>query len=164
VVATADETRQRLQRDVHDGAQQRLVQTVLTLRLGLDAADRGEETIDLMREALQHAERATVELRDIVHGILPASLTRQGLRAGLDSLVAALATPGDLDLTGLPSGRLPGEVEVTAYFVVAEVLTNVVKHARASRAQVTVVGKEDLLTIEVEDDGPGGADPAVAPA
>jgi signal transduction histidine kinase len=163
VVATADETRQRLQRDVHDGAQQRLVQTVLTLRLGLDAADRGEETIDLMREALQHAERATVELRDIVHGILPASLTRQGLRAGLDSLVAALATPVDLDLTAL-SGRLPGEVEVTAYFVVAEVLTNVVKHARASRAQVTMVGKEDLLTIEVEDDGPGGADPAVAPA
>jgi signal transduction histidine kinase len=159
IVATADETRQRLQRDVHDGAQQRLVQTVLTLKLCLAAAERGEETTDLMREALQQAERATVELRDIVHGILPASLTRGGLRAGLDSLVAAVATPVDLDLTPQPFERLPGEVEVTAYFVVAEALTNVVKHARATRAQVTVAAEADLLVVEVRDDGVGGADP-----
>ena len=159
VVATADETRQRLQRDVHDGAQQRLVQTVLALRLGLDAADRGEETTDLMREALQHAERATVELRDLVHGILPASLARGGLQAGLDSLVAALAMPVDLDMNAQSFERLPSDVEVTAYFVVAEALTNVVKHARAARAQVTVVGEADLLTIQVSDDGVGGADP-----
>jgi signal transduction histidine kinase len=160
IVATADETRRNVQRDVHDGAQQRLVQTVLTLKLGLDAAARGEDTLGLMREALHHAERATVELRDIVHGILPASLSRSGLRTGLDSLVTALAVPVDLDLTALPSERLPGGVEVTAYFVVAEALTNVVKHARASRVRVRVAREADRLVIEVTDDGRGGADRA----
>jgi signal transduction histidine kinase len=159
VVATADETRQRLQRDVHDGTQQRLVQTVLTLKLGLDAAERGEDTTDLMREALQQADRAMVELRDIVHGILPASLTRRGLRAGLDSLIVALAIPVDLEMMAQPFERLPSEVEVTAYFVVAEALANVVKHAQATRAQVSVVADADLLTIDVRDDGVGGADP-----
>jgi signal transduction histidine kinase len=159
VVATADETRQRLQRDVHDGAQQRLVQTVLALKLGLAAAARGEDPSDLVREALEHAERATVELRDIVHGILPASLTRGGLRAGIDSLVATSVTAVDVDVAALPSGRLPGEVEVTAYFVVAEALTNVAKHARATRARITVTGGPDLLVVAVSDDGVGGADP-----
>ncbi len=159
VVATADETRKRLQRDMHDGAQQRLVQTVLALRLGLDAAARGEDPVGLVREALEHAERATVELRDIVHGILPASLARGGLRAGIDSLVAMSAVAVDVDTAALPSERLPGEVEVTAYFVVAEALTNVAKHARATRARVTTTGHPDLLVIQVTDDGVGGADP-----
>ncbi len=159
VVATADEVRQRLQRDVHDGAQQRLVQTVLSLKLGLDAVDRGEDTVDLMREALEHAERATVELRDIVHGILPVSLARGGLRAGIDSLVTAAAVPVDLDLIAQPHGRLPRDVEVTAYFVVAEALTNVVKHAHATRARVTLAGSESELVVEVADDGVGGANP-----
>jgi signal transduction histidine kinase len=159
VVAAADETRQRLQREVHDGAQQRLVQTVLALKLGLDAAARGQDPVDLVREALEHAERATVELRDIVHGILPASLARGGLRAGIDSLVATSATVVDVDTAALPSGRLPDEIEVTAYFVVAEALNNVAKHAQATRARVTVAGDADLLVIEVSDDGVGGADP-----
>ncbi|MEU8609613.1 GAF domain-containing protein [Actinoplanes sp. NPDC048791] len=159
VVATANEVRQRLQRDVHDGAQQRLVQTVLSLKLGLDAADRGEDTVELMREALQHAERATVELRDIVHGILPVALARGGLRAGIDSLVTAAAIPVDLDLSALPAGRLPSDVEVTAYFVVAEALTNVVKHAHATRARVTVAGEAGQLVVQITDDGVGGADP-----
>jgi signal transduction histidine kinase len=159
VVATADEVRQRLQRDVHDGAQQRLVQTVLSLKLGLDAARRGEDTLDLMREALENAERATVELRDIVHGILPVALARGGLRAGIDSLVTAAAIPVDLDLTRQRPQRLPGDVEVTAYFVIAEALTNVVKHANATRARVTVAGGADHLVVEVTDDGAGGADP-----
>ncbi|MGK5683987.1 GAF domain-containing protein [Actinoplanes sp. URMC 104] len=159
VVATADEVRQRLQRDVHDGAQQRLVQTVLLLKLGLDAAGRGEDVVALMREALVNAERATVELRDIVHGILPLALARGGLRAGIDSLVTAAAIPVDLDLALRPLQRLPGDVEVTAYFVVAEALTNVVKHADATRARVAVIGGADRLVVEVTDDGAGGADP-----
>ncbi len=159
VVATADETRQRLQRDVHDGAQQRLVQTVLALKLGLRRGGPGENPVDLLREALEHAERATVELRDIVHGILPASLARGGLRAGIDSLVATSATGVDVDTAALPSGRLPGDIEVTAYFVVAEALTNVAKHAQATRARVTVACDADLLVIKVSDDGVGGADP-----
>jgi signal transduction histidine kinase len=159
VVATADETRQRLQRDVHDGAQQRLVQTVLTLKLGLEAADRGETSTDLVREALRQAEQATVELRDLVRGILPAALTRGGLRSGIDSLVATLSLPVDLDLAGLRPGRLPSEVEVTAYFVIAEALTNVVKHAHATRARVMASSSQDRLVVEVSDDGVGGADP-----
>lgn len=159
VVATADETRQRLQRDVHDGAQQRLVQTVLTLRLGLDAAARGDETTGLIEEALDHAERAMVELREILHGILPASLSRGGLRDGLESLITGLTVPVDLDASSLSQERLPVELEVTAYFVVAEALTNVVKHAAATRAGVTVERTAGLLTIEVVDDGVGGADP-----
>ncbi|MEV4348236.1 GAF domain-containing sensor histidine kinase [Actinoplanes sp. NPDC049596] len=159
VVATANEVRQRLQRDVHDGAQQRLVQTVLSLKLGLGAAERGEDTVDLMREALENAERATVELRDIVHGILPVALARGGLSAGIDSLVTAAAIPVDLDLNAQPALRLPSDVEVTAYFVVAEALTNVVKHAHATRARVTVAGEAGRLVVEVADDGAGGADP-----
>jgi signal transduction histidine kinase len=159
VVATADEARQRLQRDVHDGAQQRLVQTVLALKLGLAAAAQGEDPVDLVREALEHAERATAELRDLVHGILPAALSRGGLHAGIDSLVAPLALPVDLDVTGLPPGRLPSAIEVNAYFVVAEALTNVVKHARATEVRVTVSTEEDRLMVEVGDDGVGGADP-----
>lgn len=158
VVATADETRRHLQRDVHDGAQQRLVQTVLTLRLALSAAAQGEDSAGLLREALQHAERATVELRDLVRGILPATVTRGGLRVGLESLIADIPLPTDLDLDRYPFDRLPGEVEVTAYFVVAEALTNVIKHAEASHARITLVADEQTLAVEVHDDGVGGAD------
>ena len=99
VVATADETRRRLQRDVHDGAQQRLVQTVITLKLGRDAAAKGAPIADLINEALRHAERANAELRELVHGILPASLSRCGLQSGLESLIADMATPVDLEFS-----------------------------------------------------------------
>ncbi|WP_433037998.1 sensor histidine kinase [Actinomycetospora sp. CA-053990] len=157
VVATADETRHRLQRDVHDGAQQRLVQTVLTLRMALDAADEGEDAVGLVGEALQHAESATTQLRDIVHGILPASVTRGGLRAGLETLIADHTLPVRLDISRYPSGRLPGDVEVAAYFVVNEALTNVVKHAQAGEARVTVAAGTEALTVDVRDDGVGGA-------
>jgi signal transduction histidine kinase len=159
LVATADETRQRLQRDVHDGVQQRLVQTVLTLKLGLDTAARGGDPVGLMNEALQGAERAMVELRDLVHGILPASLSRGGLRLGIESLIGGLSLPVDMDVTSLPKQRLPTDLEVTAYFVVAEALTNVVKHAEATRARVTVAASADVLAIKVTDDGRGGAEP-----
>ena len=159
LVVMADETRQRLQRDVHDGAQQRLVQTVLTLKLGLDLAARGEDPVELMREALQNAERATEELRDLVHGILPASLSRGGLRTGIESLIAGLPVPVDLDASALPERRLPPDLEVTAYFIVAEALTNVVKHADATRARVILATGPDVLSLDVVDDGRGGADP-----
>ena len=158
VVATADETRQRMQRDVHDGVQQRLVQTVLTLQLALDAVERGEPGgPGLVREALNTAQRATGELRDLVQGILPASLTRGGLQAGLESLLADLALPVELRMADGPA-RLPREVEVTAYFVVAEALTNVLKHARSTQALVTVTTERRVLVVEVTDDGRGGAD------
>ena len=157
VVATADETRRRLQRDVHDSAQQRLVHAIITLKLARDAIASGGSARELVEEALTNAERANAELRDVVRGILPAALTRGGLRTGLESLVADLAVPVDLRVT---APRLSTETETTAYFIVAEALTNVVKHAHATRATVEVGIEADGLSISVHDDGSGGADPA----
>ncbi len=155
IISTADEARRRLRRDVHDGAQQRLVHTIIALKLARDALARGERPDELVHEALTHAERASAELRDIVRGILPVALTRGGLRAGLESLVADLTLPVDVRVS---APRLPAPTETTAYFVVAEALTNVVKHARATRAEVEVALDGDALTIVVRDDGAGGAD------
>lgn len=157
VVATADETRRRLQRDVHDGAQQRLVHTIISLKLARHAIATGADPDALVDEALAHAERATRDLRDVVRGILPASLTQGGLRAGLESLVADLVLPVDLQVRG---PRCPERIELTAYFVVAEALTNVVKHAQAARAWVKVSQADGVLAVVVGDDGVGGADPA----
>jgi signal transduction histidine kinase len=157
VVATADETRRRLQRDVHDSAQQRLVHTIITLKLARDEIAAGGSAVDLVAEALTNAERANSDLRDVVHGILPAALTRGGLRTGLDSLVADFSMPIELSVT---EARLPASLETTAYFIVAEALTNVVKHARATHISVTLAIAGDHLDIQVRDDGNGGADPA----
>jgi signal transduction histidine kinase len=157
VVATADETRRRLQRDVHDSAQQRLVHTIITLKLARDAIAAGDSAGALVEEALINAERANAELRDVVRGILPAALTRGGLRTGLESLVADLAVPVDVRVT---APRLSTQTETTAYFIVAEALTNVVKHAQADRATVEVGIEAETLSIYVHDNGAGGADPA----
>jgi signal transduction histidine kinase len=157
VQATADEARRRLQRDVHDGAQQQLIQTVLALKLALAAAARGESTAALITEALDYAGRATSQLRDVVHGILPVSLSRGGLRAGLESLIVDLPVPVRLDFD---APRCGSEVEVTAYFVIAESLTNVVKHARATRIEVDVRIEHECLVVSIVDNGIGGADPS----
>ena len=157
VVATADETRRRVQRDVHDGAQQRLVHTIVTLKLARDAVADGRDPAALVDEALRNAERANRDLRDVVRGILPAALTVRGLAAGLESLVEDLAVPVTLDVA---APRLPPALETTAYFVVAEALTNVVKHAGASHAEVAVRLDGATLVLDVGDDGVGGAEPA----
>ena len=120
-----------------------------------DAARAGEVPTDLLDEALSNAERASKELRDIVRGILPASLTRGGLRSGLDSLLVDLALPVGLTVS---APRLSPQIETTAYFIVAEAITNVVKHAHANRATVDVTVDGPTLVIEVRDDGRGGAD------
>ncbi|WP_374008250.1 GAF domain-containing sensor histidine kinase [Leifsonia sp. LS-T14] len=156
VIAAADEARRRLQRDVHDGAQQRLVHTIISLKLARDRAAAGLDVADLLDEALANAEEANLQLRDIVRGILPASLTRAGLAAGIESLVADAPIPVELDLA-IP--RLPVSTETTGYFTVAEAMTNAVKHAQATRVRiagaVTDVGD---LRLVFEDDGVGGAD------
>ncbi len=157
VVATADETRRRLQRDVHDGAQQRLVHTVIALKLARDEIADGDDAAELIAEALSNAERANSELRDLVRGVLPASLTRGGLQAGIESLITDVLLPVHVDID-VP--RLPAATETTAYFIVAEALTNVVKHARATHAVVRITLQREVLAIEVHDDGAGGADPA----
>jgi signal transduction histidine kinase len=154
VVATADETRRRLERDLHDGAQQSLVHTLITLKLARRGlADADGPAMEFLDQALAHAERANAELRDLAHGILPATLSR-GLEAALETLVGRLHLPVTLDVT---TERLPPDIEATAYFIVAEALTNTVKHAGASRARVTASVEDGALHVEVHDDGVGGA-------
>jgi signal transduction histidine kinase len=155
IVAASDETRRRLERDLHDGAQQSLVRTVISLKLARRAiGDEESETASSLDEALEHAERANEELRELAHGILPAVLTRGGLRAGVEALASRAPLPVSVAVT---EERLPPSVEATAYFIVAEALTNVVKHARASRAEVHASRDGEVLRLEVRDDGVGGA-------
>jgi signal transduction histidine kinase len=155
VVAAADEERRRVVRDLHDGAQQRLVHTTITLKLARRALQRDEVNAPaLLTEALHHAEQATAELRELAHGILPAVLTQGGLRAGVDALASRMAVRVK---NSVYVGRLPAAVEATAYFFVAEALTNVAKHARAGHAEVTARIQDEMLTIQVRDDGVGGA-------
>ena len=155
VLRAADEERRRVVRDLHDGAQQRLVHTVITLKLAQRAQRAGDPSAAaLVDEALGHAERATAELRDLSHGILPAALARGGLRAAVGLLATRSTLPVSVDV---PPGRLPPTLEATAYFVVAEALTNVVKHADADRAEVRATVDRGELRIEVRDDGKGGA-------
>jgi signal transduction histidine kinase len=157
VMKAADDERRRVVRDLHDGAQQRLVNTVVTLKLAQRALQSGDAGASpLVDEALEHSERATTELRELVHGILPASLSRGGLRAAVGALAARMPLPVAVDV---PEKRLPPAVEATAYFVVAEALTNVVKHANASAAEVTATVAPDRLELGVRDDGVGGARP-----
>jgi GAF domain-containing protein len=155
VVAAADESRRRIERDLQEGAQAPLVRAVILLKLALRGLTRGDPgTEKLVAEALRHAEQANADLRELAHGILPAVLTRGGLSAGLEALVSRLSLPVTLDTT---AERLPPGVEATAYFVVKEALTNVVKHARASGATVTAQIRRGHLRVEIRDDGVGGA-------
>jgi signal transduction histidine kinase len=157
VIAADDEARRRVVRDLHDGAQQRLVQTVATLKLAQRALDKeSEQAQSLLAEALDHAQRANAELRELAHGILPSALTRGGFRAGVDSLVSRLDLPVDVDVT---SARPAPETEASAYFIVAEALTNVAKHSQAARARVSATVQGDTLSLRICDDGIGGADP-----
>jgi PAS domain S-box-containing protein len=157
VLAAADDARRRVVRDLHDGAQQRLVHTVVTLKLAKRelTRDPGADT-GLLDAALTSAERATAELRELAHGILPSVLTHRGLRAGVRALVSRVDLPVDLEVL---DERLPSHVEASAYFIVAEALTNVVKHAGATHATVTAALDAGVLALEVRDDGAGGADP-----
>jgi signal transduction histidine kinase len=155
IVASADEARRRLERDVHDGAQQRLVHTLIMLKQA-QAALQGSDSAAarLVDGSLAQAEVANVQLRELANGILPAALARGGLRTGIESLLHDTPLPVDAEVT---VERLPAAVETTAYFVIAEALTNVIKHAGASRARVRALAAGDRLEIEVSDDGRGGA-------
>jgi signal transduction histidine kinase len=155
IVAATDQERRRVVRDLHDGAQQRLVHTVVTLKMASQALeDKPEDASELLQEALEHGEQATDELRELAHGIMPSVLTRGGLRAGVGALAARMPVPVD---AGVSVERLPPAVEATAYFIVAEALTNVAKHSRADRAEVTARVENGTLHLQVRDDGIGGA-------
>jgi PAS domain S-box-containing protein len=156
IVAAADEERRRVVRDLHDGAQQRLVHTIVTLKLASRAFEEGDDGPQLLAEALEEAERATDELRELSHGVLPGVLSRGGLRAGIEALASRTPVPVDIRVS---TDRLPATVEATGYFVVAEALTNVAKHSRATRTEVTASVDDRTLRVRVSDDGVGGAQP-----
>jgi signal transduction histidine kinase len=152
------EERRRLERDLHDGAQQRLVSMALNMRLARERM-RGDPAgaERLLDGASQELDAALEELRELARGIHPAVLSDRGLDAALDTL--ARRAPLPVELNRLPNERLPEAIELAAYFVVSEALTNVAKYARASHATVHVERSNGRLVVEVADDGVGGADP-----
>jgi signal transduction histidine kinase len=158
ILRAGDEERRRLGRDLHDGAQQRLVSVVIDLQLAQKRwADDGRAR-ELVDDALDHAQAAIDDLRELAAGIHPSVLTDRGLHAALESLAERSPVPVELDAE--LDERLPLSVETTAYFLVAEALTNVGKYAHASRASVAARVIGDQLELEVLDDGVGGADPS----
>ena len=156
IVAAADAARRRISRDLHDGAQQRLVGVLMTLRAAAGrVGDAGGEAASLLKRATEEVQAAIGDLRDLVAGVHPAILTDRGLRAAIDSLAARSPVPVEADV---PRRRWPAEVEATVYFLVAEALTNVAKHAPEARvATVRVSASQQRVLVEVTDDGPGGA-------
>ncbi len=150
-IHAADAERRRIGRDLHDGAQQRLMAVANFLTVARKQA--GSEALDL---AAQELSAANAELRELARGLYPVALAERGLRGALESLTAGCAVPVELDA---PELELPEPVALAAYFVVCEALTNVVRYAHAGSARVRVTAS-DGLRIEVSDDGAGGADPA----
>jgi PAS domain S-box-containing protein len=158
IVAAGDDARRKLERNLHDGAQQRLVSISLSLRLAQSQLEKNpagaQEVLEASREELA---RALEELRELARGIHPAVLTDRGLEAALESL--ASRTPLPVEIEG-PLTSLPAPVEAAAYYVVSEALANVTKYAQASSVKVTVDQVNGCALVEVADDGVGGADPA----
>jgi signal transduction histidine kinase len=154
----ADAERRRLERDLHDGTQQRLV--ALAMRLGMARAEPAgaAQSHQVIAEAHEDAKAALAELRNLIRGLHPAVLQDRGLDAALSGVAARLPIPVRLTVD-LPR-RPPATIEAVAYFVVSESLTNITKHAQASQAEVVVQRAGDRLHIIVSDDGAGGADPA----
>ena len=159
IMATADATRRRIERDLHDGTQQRLVSLALELRAAQEAmpAELHEHRARLSR-TVEGLTSVLDELREIARGIHPAILGEGGLGPALRTLSRRSAVPVELDLCA--ELRLPEGVEVAAYYIVSEALTNAVKYARASVVHVAVEARDQMLRISVSDDGAGGADPA----
>jgi PAS domain S-box-containing protein len=159
IVEAADLERRRLERNLHDGAQQRLVSLSLALRLAEAQLGRDPATAEQMLGEAQHElSEALADLRELARGIHPAILTDRGLGPALEALAAR--APLDVELAAVPEERLPGPVEAAAYYVVAEGLTNVVKYAQASAVRVSIERLNGVARVEVADDGVGGADPA----
>ncbi|HEY7143385.1 MAG TPA: histidine kinase [Streptosporangiaceae bacterium] len=157
LVQAEDQARRKLERDLHDGAQQRLLSIGLALQLARKEVSDGSSAAELLDESESELVAAIEELRNLAHGIHPTVLTEQGLAAAVAALARRLAIP--VELGGIMAGRLPAAVESTAYFLICEALQNTVKHARASRAAVSVGQDAGLVLVEVSDDGAGGADP-----
>ena len=159
LVEAAEAERRRIERDLHDGAQQRLIGVALSLQEARAEARRHASDAPFLRQLDDTADEllaAVDELRELARGIHPAILTEDGLGVAITSLTRRAAVPVQLDLS--LDGRLPSTIEATAYYVVAEALTNVTRHARARSVTVQVLHHSEVLEIEVSDDGDGGAD------
>jgi signal transduction histidine kinase len=154
LVHAGDRERRRLERDLHDGAQQRLVSLGMALRLAQRQLGAGDTELDrLFDRSVAELATAVVELREIAHGLRPSSLD-DGLHASLAALTQHLPIPIGLDVHAEP---LPGEVATTAYYVASEAIANAVKHARATRIDVRIARRDGRLEVQVTDDGRGGA-------
>jgi signal transduction histidine kinase len=157
IVEAIAEGRRQLERDLHDGVQQRLVSLSLDLQLLRGRTDDGS-SLELLDATIANLGEALDELRDFARGIHPPMLSERGLHPALEALAQRSAVPVELELS--VDGRLPREIESAGYFVVAEALTNVAKYARATYARVSASGAGGVLVLEIADDGVGGADPA----
>ncbi|MBE2320706.1 hypothetical protein DVA67_032400 [Solirubrobacter sp. CPCC 204708] len=157
IVEAADEARRRIERDLHDGAQQRLVTASMLLKVAMrGAADDSRLREDLERVAAE-LDAGLGELRELARGIHPAVLTAKGLSAAIDALAARSSVP--VRVVGSLPARPAAAVELALYFTVAEALTNVAKYAAATEVVVTIEGDDQQAQVEVRDDGRGGADP-----
>jgi signal transduction histidine kinase len=157
IIAAADAERRRIERDLHDGAQQRMVAVAVTLGIA-EARFKNDPAgaLELIKQAREEAQAAVKELRELARGIHPAVLSDHGLGAALEALASRAPVP--VDVCGVPDRPLPHDVEACAYFVTAEALTNVAKYAHATCASVELSLEDDRLRVQVRDDGIGGAD------
>jgi PAS domain S-box-containing protein len=159
LVGAQDAERRRLERNLHDGAQQRLVSLALTMRLAREQlSEPSGQGLELLDQAAEELSLALEELRELARGIHPAVLSERGLGPALDGVVAR--SPMPVEVTALPEGRLPQAVEAAAYYVICEALVNVARYASASMTIVSVSSADGRVVVEVGDDGVGGADAA----
>jgi PAS domain S-box-containing protein len=158
IIEAADAARRKIERDLHDGAQQHLVALALEVRLARARAERDPHSaVAFLERVGQGLAQASAELRELAHGIHPAVLTERGLAAAVQALAGRSTVP--VEVIETPDDRLAPPIEAAAYFVVAEALTNVAKYAQATAATVQVTVERGSLVVEVGDDGVGGASP-----
>jgi PAS domain S-box-containing protein len=157
IVTAGDVERRRLERNLHDGAQQRLVTLSLSLRTALAKLDSDPAAARVvLTDAGEELAVALEELRELAHGLHPAILSDRGLRAAVEGLLSRVPVP--VEIAEVNDERLPEPVEAAAYYLIAEALTNVTKYAQASKVRVRVAAAGEFVVVEVSDDGVGGAD------
>ncbi|HEX5618089.1 MAG TPA: sensor histidine kinase [Solirubrobacteraceae bacterium] len=157
ILEAADAERRRIERDLHDGAQQRMVAVAVTLGLAQAQMESNPQgAAQLIQQAREEAQLAVKELRELARGIHPAVLSDHGLEAALEAL--ATRAPVPVDVSGVPEEPLPRAVEAAVYFVTAEVLTNVAKYAHADCASVNLAVDDGSVFLQITDDGVGGAE------
>jgi signal transduction histidine kinase len=160
ILDAADAERRRIERDLHDGAQQRMVAVAMTLGLAEARMESDPASAaPLIAQARKEAQLAVKELRELARGIHPALLSERGLGAALEALASRCPVP--VEIGGVPEIPICAPVESATYYITAEALTNVAKYAHASTARVQLAVDDDTLRVQISDDGIGGADPTI---